>query len=371
MRVPESIQAELMQQLSAIQDGSATPGVMGYLANIWREVSDNKNTEIERHFVQRFGTDGFMLYQAAKEGFKRCLDRKDLPTALEIIEFYNQDKIHRLDFPCLIGIELIWQDTPAKVTRLSEDAVASITAFYFCGHGSMPDWLNKLAENYLNVIADVMISFAKHYKKIGLPESPINAGFYQLLINAQIVQATVLKLLQIFPLRARKAQLAYLNRLLQSAFNQPLIDLKIVIQHKISLKGIDAAQKVYWYAAATLLSPTQYAPQLLKYVGQSSTKILTLAAFIDVNLKYILASYPLPENVIADFIELFTPHFEVFPKAIYAVYDNVLIQRLIETLRQMPTEAAGDALLRLCHSESTEKIHPLLNQAYQAQQHNH
>ncbi len=370
LRVPGTIQTELMQQLSAIRDGNALPGVMGYLADIWQEVSDNKNTEIENHFERRFGADGLALYQAAKEGFKHCLDRKDLPTALEIIKSYNQGQLYRLNSPCLIGIRLIWQDTPDKVTTLSEDAVASVIAFYFCGHGSMPDWLNELAKNYLNAIVDVMISFAKRYKKLGLPESPINTGFYQLLTQTQIVQAAVLELLQVFPLRADKAQLVYyLNKLLQSAFNQPLADLKTVIQHKISLKGIDAAQKVYWYAAATLLSPLEYAPKLLKYVGQSSARILTLATFIEANLKYILTLYPLPENIIADFIELFTPHFEVFPEMVLsATYDNSLIQRFVTVLAQMPTEEAGTELLRLCHLESVEKIRPLLNQAYQAQQ---
>ncbi len=368
LRVPESIQAELMQQLSAIQNGSAPPGVMGYLADVWREASEKKNTERENHFERRFGADGLALYQAAKEGFKHCLDRKDLPTAREIIEFHNQGKIYRLDYPCLIGMELIWQDIPAKLAILSEDAVASIIAFYFCSYRHGSAWVNELVKNYLEVIANVMINFAKVYKKIGLAESPINGGFYQFLINAQIVQATVPKLLQLFPLRSHKAQLVYLNQLLQSAFKQRTSELKPVILHKISLKGIDSAQKVYWYAAATLLLPTQYATELLNYVGKSSAKILTLANFIEVNLNDILTLYPLPENIIADFIELFTPHLpqvDVFPET---YFDMSLIHRLIETLRQMPTEEAGTALLRLCQAESTEKIHPLLNQVHEAQQ---
>src|SRR5690606_15210251 len=74
-------------------------------------------------------------------------------------------------------------------------------------------------------------------------------------------------------------------------------------------------------------------------------------------------------NIIADFIALFTPHFEIFPKtSLSAGYDNLLTQRLIEVLKQNHTEESSSALLRLCTAESTEKIHPLLKEAYKMQQ---
>ncbi len=364
LRVPNDIQIKLMKKLSVIQNGSAAPGILGYLADIWRGVPDNPKIDRENNFKKHFGVDGVALYQAAKEGFKRCLERKDLLTALEIIKLYNRGKIYRLNFPCLIGVDLIWQDTPTEITNICEGTVASIIAFYLCGYDSVPDWLNALSLSHLDVLVEVMISFAEQTKKLGTPEFPINAGFYQLLSNTHIVQRTVLELLRVFPLRANITQLGYLDRLLESAFKQRLPGLNAVIQHKISLESIDDAQKVYWYAAAALLSPSDYAQTLLKYLGNSSARILSLARFIETNFNSILILYPLPPHVIADFIALFTPYLEVF---LSAAPNNLLLQRLIEVLKRDSTEEAGSALLRLCDAEATEKIHPFLKQAQQIQ----
>lgn len=299
---------ELQPFIPAIQAGTVRADIMHELAGVWAGRYTDIHGETPAARFDNYCENGVDIFVAAEAGFRRCPERSDLPTVDEIIDLSIKQKKHLVRLPCLVGMELRLQDGVAEIDNLAEAILRRMIAFRLTdGTGETPAWFTHLVEHHAAPVVDVLIAYARTALKASMGYID---GIYPLAHDAKYrVVATLAapRLLETFPAQAHSGQLHYLDNLLKAALRYTPETLPPLIKKKIAMKSMDAAQKVYWHAAATLLDPKNNETALWRYVGKSQTRANHLSDFLsDRDVTHDVLS----AHTHGKLIELLAPHAE-------------------------------------------------------------
>lgn len=272
------------QHIAAIRDGSAYQRIFHDLALAHEGLlSGEAHGDTPRARMESFLAGDNELIEAAYSGFRKVLDRPDLPSISEIVDLELKGKIHFICSACLIGMDELFQSDPVSAILLPEEALSRLLAFRLRYNvGDEPKWVTALAKIRPALVADVLLAYALPMLRA---KKEHVAGLYQLANNddyAEVARIALPKLLENFPLRASANQLAYmLAPLLKGAlyyFDRET--LAALIARKLELGSIDKAQRVYWLSYGLLLAPDVYEVSLFQYVGKSVARREYLANFL-------------------------------------------------------------------------------------------
>lgn len=298
--------------IPAITAGTAAPHLLDQLAGVWLSHFADIHGETPSERFANYSEFGDELMQAAESGFKRSLQLDDLPSADEIIALGLKKKRHWISKPCLLGLQLLWEEDPQQVQALPDDLVERLLAFRLnMSFVALDAWLAQMARQRPELFADLLVRYAN---------SAFKAGEYSVELihllgkSDDYTQLTVLavpQLLRNFPLRAKKDQLHSLKRLLNTALVTAPNALEELVRHKLSLKGVDAAQKTLWFAVALLLYPEHHEKALWRHIGKSPTRASLLVEFICQSFNSRKARAPIPAHTLGRLIELIAPHAEL------------------------------------------------------------
>lgn len=361
--------AWITPHLRKIRDGSASTYVMHQVAGVWtnRFIDVHGETPAER--FDSYSDNGLEVLEAAESGFRLCLERRDLPTVEEIIKSNINQKEHYIRLPCLIGMELRWQDDAKGTELLSEDILRRVIAFHLTyGDGKTPEWFTHLVKQRAELVAEVLIAYAGAALKAGQSfVSHIYALEHDLDYRA-VAAIAAPRLLETFPLRARSGQLSRLEQLLKAALRYSPQELQLLVRNKVSTKGMDVGQKVYWNTVATLLDSRKYEPALWRYVGKSPTRTNHLSSFLGERAGTPSYDYDLSPQFIGKLIELLTPHSETeWLRGDGRVTDSMRrgeqLRALVTRLSTMATPDAEKELDRLLGLRTLNKLKPSLESA--------
>jgi len=129
-------------------------------------------------------------------------------------------------------------------------------------------------------------------------------------------------LLAAFPARALAGQLSLLHDILKAALRNAPQALAGIVRKRLTQKGIDAAQKVYWLAAATLLDPERYESALWRHVGHSEATKRSPVELPGGQLPTRRFDWPLSAKTIGKLIEHLAPHAVIErPHGVHSVSD--------------------------------------------------
>ena len=245
----------LSKHLPAIRSGTASAGQMHELAGVWmNHFSDiHGQTPLER--FDNYCEYGAEALAAAESGFFLCPERHDLPSVAEIIDLNTKQRQHFICTPCLIGMELRWQQGVSFIDVLGDETLRCMLAFRLTYGADMPEWFTHFVHERPALLAEVLIDYASATLKAGKDSV---SGIYPLTHDPDyrnVAQDAVPQLLQRFPIRARSGQLSHLAYLLKAALRYSAEQLSKIIDRKLIAKGMDVAQKVYWLTTAMLLDP--------------------------------------------------------------------------------------------------------------------
>ncbi|MEE4378407.1 MAG: hypothetical protein V2J55_12990, partial [Candidatus Competibacteraceae bacterium] len=360
----------LIQHLSEIRSGVAHPNVMHELACIWTSSASGLipgDTAKER--FKHYCENNDEVLAAAEAGFRLCPERNDLPTVEEIINLNLKNRQYRICFPCLVGMGLRWQDGLREIERLPDETLRRMIAFRLTyGVGETPAWFIFLVRQRATLVAEVLIQYASATLK---SSREYVDGIHPLEHNPEykhVATLVVPRLLEAFPVRKRSGKLPYLKHLLKAALRYTSAELKLLLEKKLAMKGMDVAQKVYWYAAATLLDPNRNETDLWRYVGKSEVRATHLAEFlIDPHDKTALEN-ELSAKMAGKMIELITPYAQIeLPRGVHDVsrelYKGDVVRALINRLSSMGTPDAAQEINRLLDQPSLSKLKHLLQDA--------
>lgn len=347
-------------QMPAITAGTVVPHLLDQLAGVWlKHFSDiHGETPSERFFnYSEFG-DELML--AAESGFKLSLRRDDLPSVDEIIALSLKKRRHWISKPCLLGLQLLYEEAPEQVQTLPDDLVERLMAFRLVTpYMGLSEWLAQMARERPELLAGLLVRYASAAFKAGESSVELIHELGRSDDYRQVAALAVPQLLRSFPLRAKKEQLNSLKRLLNTALAMAPSSLEELIQHKLSLKGLDSAQKTLWLAMALLLAPDSHEKELWRHIGKSSTRASLLADFICWGIDKGVFLAPIPEHSLGRLIQLIGPHAEL-ERASGVVTEAMergdQIRAMINKLGASATAEAERELQRLLDEPALSKL---------------
>ncbi|MDO9619681.1 MAG: hypothetical protein Q7J43_18590 [Pseudomonas sp.] len=348
--------------LPAITAGTAAPHLLDQLAGVWLNHFSDIHGETPSDRFANYSEFGDELMQAAESGFKLSLQRDDLPSADEIIALGLKKRRHWISKPCLLGLQLLWENDPKQVQPLPDNLVERLLAFRL----NMPlveidAWLAQTARQRPELFADLLVRYAGAAFKAG--ETSVEL-IHLLGKNDDYAQVSALaapQLLRNFPLRAKKDQLHSLKRLLNTALAAAPSALEELARHKLSLKGVDAAQKTLWFAVALLLNPEhqEQAQALWRHIGTSPTRASLLTEFICQGFDNRASRASMPAHTLGRLIELIAPHAEMElgrRSRTEAWERGDLIRAMVDQLGASISEEAEQELQRLLAKPDLSKL---------------
>lgn len=267
----------------ALSQNRAAPSLLYQMARVYFGRFTNFNIEDgPKALAKRLHGDK-ELVDAVLQGFRGVVSRNDVPDIKEIFDLKEKDKRHYLSLPFLAGLAELERSSPEVVDGLNENQIRKAVAFYYCTpHGGYkPDWYSTVLATRPDLVADIQIEFAVSEFRYGRDHI---YKLWQLAHDAtyaEVARLATLPLLCAFPTRCKSKQLESLKSLLWAAVqsvDRPL--LRDLIGKKLSRKSMNHAQRIYWLAAGTILSPDIYQDRLGNFVHGQENRIHHLVTFL-------------------------------------------------------------------------------------------
>lgn len=357
---------DLSPYLSAVRFGTAPTNLMHHLVSVRKghfyDISGENTIERFNNFCE----NGSEILDAAEAGFRLCPARVDLPTVEEIIDIHLNQREHLIRLPCLVGMELRWQDGLEEIENISDETLRKMVAFRLTyGYYDPPDWFLYLVQQHVSLVAEVLIVYASAALQAGKEHVDSIRPLEDDPKYRAVATLAAPSLLESFPVSAQTGQLYYLKSLLKAALRYTPEILQPLIGTKLGIKDMDIAQQVYWRAAAMLLDPIQNEAVLWHYVGESEVHIKHLTEFVSNS-----GDFNLPAKTIGKLIEKIAPHAEIDWQINGGAGDITdarqrgdIVRGFINRLGATPTPDAAQEIERLLAKPNLEKLKWLLESA--------
>lgn len=363
------------QHLEAIRNGSAYPQVLHELAQVYLRKFIDIEGETPHERLADFLDGDEELISAAYAGFRRSLERNDLPNVAEIVDLETKGRMHFIRQPCLAGMEELYAADPDAVLHLDDEVLRKMLAFHLTWvAGEDAGWFAALIKARPELTADVLVAYALPLLRKGHEHVH---GIWQLAYDdgfAPVARVALPDLLRGFPLRPK-------NQLLVNALD-PLLKaglrhldrptLAAIVSARLAQGSMSAAQRIYWLACGLMIAPSGYEAALAAHVGASKALRSHLGAFLHDRERRPGFKADLPESSLALLIELLAPDSPPdhplgahWVSAAMQTADEV--RAFIDMLGGSPSEAASRELERLVVRPELAPWHNRLRHAVQAQ----
>ncbi|MET0089021.1 MAG: hypothetical protein ABW068_03200 [Candidatus Thiodiazotropha sp.] len=363
------------KHIDAIRAGNAHPAILHDLAlaylNLYTDIDGETPTERLADFL-----DGDKeLIEAAHTGFRRSLDRDDLPSVTEIIKLESNGHMHFIRQPCLVGIAELYNSDPEAALQLNEEVLRKLTAFRLTwGVEIEGEWFSALIKMHPDLVTKVFVAYALSLLRKGREHI---YGIWDLAYNedfAAVARIALPDLLKAFPLRAKVKLLSnILNPLLKAGLRYlDVSTLASIITERLAMNSMSAAQRVFWLTCGLMISPGDYEKALAAHIGNSKALRNHLGAFLHDRERRRDFNTTLPESSQALLIELLAPdspperptgaHW-VSP----AMQTAMKVRDFIDALGGNPNKVAGQQLERLLSLPQMAPWHGRLRHAIHTQ----
>jgi hypothetical protein len=296
--------------IEAIRDGSAHPQILHELAQIYLRQHLDIEGETPRERLADFLGEDDELVEAAYAGFRRSLDRDDLPSVAEIVDLETKGRTHFIREPCLAGMEELYASDPETALHLDDEVLRKLLAFRLTWVAEKEaEWFVALVKARPDLIAEVLVAYALPLLRKGHAHLH---GIWQLAYDddfAPVARAALPDLLKGFPLRAKNQLLANaLDPLLKGALRY--LDhqtLAAIVSARLAHGSMSAAQRIHWLACGLIVAPHEYEARLAAHIGKSKILAARLGGFLHSRERHFSFNAALPESSLALLIGLLAP----------------------------------------------------------------
>ena len=270
-----------------LRENMASPALLYELAKVYFGGYLNVRGNSPRERLNTLLASDVSLVEAALFGFRKTIERDDLPSDRQIIRLGTSNRTHHLALPFMAGLEDIAKTASSGEIDIDERFLRLALAIHYtvpmwptARHPAdrPPRWFGWLLSHRPDVVADVLARSVLSKLRNGA-ESP--AGLHELAHSpdhAGVARVAAIPLLQRFPVRCTSGQLSSLNHLLLAARRhcdvEPLLEL---IDEKHARHGMSVAQRVHWLATGLCIAPETYVDRLDSYATARERRIRFLA----------------------------------------------------------------------------------------------
>lgn len=267
--------------ISELRENRAAPGLLQQLASAYSgSFADVQGDDGPSRLRDLLGDDG--LVDTVLQAFRASTTRADLPDADDIFVLADKRQYHLLMLSFLVGLEQ-YPTLEFGAKPLDEKGTCRALAFRFNAPdlwNQEPDWYRNALTLRPDLVADVLVRAVKAALRRG---SKSSLGLYELRhveSYRAVAGLAVAPLLKSFPVRAKVEQLNALSLLVHAALrHSPEHDLIQIVEKKLRLGSMDAAQRVYWLCAGVLAAPESFSERLRRaFTGRSHERRIRHAA---------------------------------------------------------------------------------------------
>ncbi len=235
------------------------------------------------------------LVSAALSGFKRVLERDDLPDLDQIVQLDEAGRRSLFAFPVLAGLAEGDRTGEGGCRRLTDDGIRRAVGFYYISPhlpvrdsldgwyypAAVPAWHGGLVGSRPELVAESLV--AVHASKI---RRKINYATHLAVIardtkHRELARLAVPSLLRTFPVRCTRPQLSALRYLLWASVRYMPDELVSWAGKKLARQSMDVAQRALWLGAGMMASPEQYLAEAMEFVREDSTaRVRQLVEFV-------------------------------------------------------------------------------------------
>jgi hypothetical protein len=224
------------------------------------------------------------LAEAVFEGFLASLYRNDLPSIEKIGHAMAEKKEFPEGYVILAGLDLVARKSLADIQNINVDIIERAVGFHFSnksGHSNI--WFDYLLaediEKIIPAISKYWVVLLKN-KVTYLPGRNLVLGDKP---NIDVIKKCILPLLDNWVQCKAKT----LSQLLHLAFKYSEPEQFLIVCNRVleNDESLNEKTRLYWIAAAYLISPDKYFALLSAYVGRVKLKIMPLLDFIVLIMK--------------------------------------------------------------------------------------
>jgi hypothetical protein len=350
---------EITPELPAISAGTASAYRLEQLVMVWLDhFSDIHGDTISERFAS-YSNLGDVLMQASESGFRKCLERPDLPSVAEIIDLNQAGKRYYISLPCLLGLQLNWADAPAQVTALPDDQVELLLVFYLYtphfGLYGLSAWCAQTAQQRPELFSRVLV----HQATNAFAAGNTSAGMAHLLARdtayAKVAQLASPELLRQFPEKATEQQFHDLRQLLRAALVSAPECLAALAINKLISSQLNTEQRLLWLAIQLLTGNSEGEDEFWQRLGDAEEANVAMQLAVEIvrqgiQLQTLQPSQP--ERIVGRLIETLIPHAELEHPKGGGVVTTAMdlgneLRGMIDWLGAQPTVEASNELQRL------------------------
>ncbi|MBD9413784.1 hypothetical protein IB234_04330 [Pseudomonas sp. PDM16] len=305
-------------ELPAITTAKAATGRLDELATVWLFGFLDIHGETASERFANYSDLGDELMRAAESGFRKSLQRSDLPSAAEIIDLNQAGQRFYISLPCLLGLQLNWIDTPEQVDELPDDRVEILVAIYLCtphfGLDELNAWCAQIAQQRPELFSRVLLLHAASAFATGNS----SAGMGYLLSGdssyAKVAQLAIPELLQQFPEAATAQQLHDLRQLLKAALAFAPECLATLALQKLKSPQLNAEQRLLWLALQVLTGSSDDSEEFWQRISEAEEADVAMQLAVEtlmqgIQLQALCPSQP--ELILGRLIEVLIPHADL------------------------------------------------------------
>ena len=297
----------IRNNLTSIEAGTASLEIFNQLGEAYygRFVESMGDTPLERlnHFFEH---DSDLVHSVLK-GLRRFLHREDIPEVTEIFRL-NKDRCYSTySYPYRAAMDELVKDGDQQILQIGEDKIEKALAFYFAdSSGKKTVWHEVLLQERPDLVAKIYIK----YGTMALRASEPHVASTYSLTHGEVAHHATLPLLKSVPARSTTKQITLLDHLLKAAIQHAdQNQLRKLIEKKLSLKSMNATQRVHWLAAGFILDPVQFADGLTEFVSGNESRINHLSRFLSSRSNQGSPLGHLPPSALAQLIKLLGPYY--------------------------------------------------------------
>ncbi|MDE2752517.1 MAG: hypothetical protein OXI83_08085, partial [Gemmatimonadota bacterium] len=289
----------VLAQLESIEAGDGPPAMFHDLGRVYvngLEAGGPERARWQLGFRLNFDQD---LLEAVIRGFRRLLDRRDLPTLDDIVRLREEGRMSHFALPFLAGLTEDEREGADLLERLGEEGLRRALCFYLLSRlpttrhpipgilsheeDCRPGWYRQALRANPKAVAAAFV--AVHRARVRTRDPP-DQHLYDMVASeeyAEVARLAVPEMFTPFPSNcAGEEQLAALRQVLLAAlkYMQPA-ELRELVRKRLARRVMDAAQRVQWLAAGALVAPGECLPKLVDYLsGGEEQRVLHLIDFL-------------------------------------------------------------------------------------------
>ena len=247
-----------------LQKGRFPPALLHRIAVAYHDFFNDQREATPRQRVLKLLQGHQDLADAAIEGFRRVVDRDDLPTLREVIRLGEQKQMSYYALPVLAGFD----SSPDLLESRRRAEIARAAAFYYLtplnvpGH---PEWYRWALEHRPEPIAEALLKVTRSRVRkrrdcLYLWDFARNASY------RDVAHLAAVPLLRAFPTRCTEPQITALHSVLLAALRWRVDGLGAFVEARVSKPDLDVSQRALWLTAGLHLSPERYLERIAAFL---------------------------------------------------------------------------------------------------------